>query len=167
MRLEVDPDSRIVAQLSDRLAMQIINSEFSKLKLPDGTRWVWLVFGSEGRHEQTLLTDQDNGLVFSLPAGADLEATRRVFLDAAKQINEDLAVCGYFLCSGGIMAGNPPCCLSVDEWRQEFRNFRTDGDGMIDIKHGAVAIFVDAARFFHAVICNRCKASATPTTCVQ
>lgn len=209
--------TRLVSELSDRLTMQIINSEFSKLKLPDGTRWAWLVFGSEGRHEQTLLTDQDNGLVFSLPAGADLEATRRIFLDAAKRINDALAACGYSLCSGGIMAGNPPCCLSVDEWRQKFRNwiaypepeailnatiffdfrfltgdaslstalhktlaalapesrrfhlllagsalqrtppigffrdFRTDADGMIDLKLGAVAIFVDAARLYSLV----------------
>jgi CBS domain-containing protein len=31
-----------------------------------------------------------------------------------------LADCGFPLCSGGIMAGNPAWCLALDEWRQRF-----------------------------------------------
>jgi CBS domain-containing protein len=35
-------------------------------------------------------------------------------------VNQRLADCGFKLCSGQIMAGNPAWCLSYDEWRQQF-----------------------------------------------
>jgi CBS domain-containing protein len=38
----------------------------------------------------------------------------------AQAINASLAACGAPLCRGGVMAGNPAWCLSVDEWRQRF-----------------------------------------------
>ena len=34
-----------------------------------------------------------------------------------------LDACGFPLCKGGIMAGNPQCCLSLAEWQARFSNW--------------------------------------------
>jgi signal-transduction protein with cAMP-binding, CBS, and nucleotidyltransferase domain len=81
--------------------------------------WCWLALGSEGRHEQTFVTDQDNGLIFSAqPTARKPMPYARLFLPFAQEVNQRLADCGFKLCSGQIMAGNPAWCLSHDEWRQ-------------------------------------------------
>ena len=87
--------------------------------MPKGS-WCWLALGSEGRHEQSLVSDQDNGLVFSATDRHEADALREIFLPFAQDVNRRLADCGFPLCSGGIMAGNPAWCLSLDEWRQRF-----------------------------------------------
>jgi CBS domain-containing protein len=45
---------------------------------------------------------------------------REGFLPFAQAVNKALHHCGFERCRGGIMAGNPDCCLSADEWRQRF-----------------------------------------------
>jgi len=114
--------TRLVSDLSDQLAARIVGSRLAAAELPAGTRWAWLVFGSEGRHEQTLVTDQDNGLVFDCAKG-DCEAVRERLLAVAGEINAILADCGYALCKGGIMAGHPDCCHSLHEWEDKFHRW--------------------------------------------
>ncbi len=41
-------------------------------------------------------------------------------LPLAQQINQSLAQCGFTLCKGNIMAGNPELCLSRSEWARRF-----------------------------------------------
>jgi CBS domain-containing protein len=38
----------------------------------------------------------------------------------ASRINSALAECGFPLCKGEVMAGNPAWCLGVEEWRDRF-----------------------------------------------
>jgi hypothetical protein len=71
-------------------------------------------------HEQTFVSDQDNGLMFSATDRHEADALRELFLPFAQDVNRRLADCGFPLCSGGIMAGNPAWCLSLDEWKQQF-----------------------------------------------
>ena len=40
------------------------------------------------------------------------------WLRFARTVNDALDACGYPLCKGNVMASNPACCLSVDEWRE-------------------------------------------------
>ena len=88
-----------------------------------GVRFCWLAFGSEGRHEQTLSTDQDNGILFTLPEGETADSVRARLLPWAARVNASLAECGFTLCKGNIMASNPECCLSVEEWQERFRRW--------------------------------------------
>lgn len=81
--------------------------------------FTWVAFGSEGRCEQTLVTDQDNGIVFDAP-DSDADAVRAELLPLARRINSALARCGFKLCPGNIMAGNPELCLSRGEWEARF-----------------------------------------------
>lgn len=108
-----------IAALNDLIALQAIDLVEGEFELPY-VPWCWMVFGSEGRLEQTLVTDQDNGIVFEAASAADAEDLRRKFLPFARAVNEALDACGFPLCSGQIMAGNPVWCLSLDEWKQRF-----------------------------------------------
>ena len=78
----------------------------------------WLAFGSQGRAEQTLATDQDNAILFD--DLGDAEARRRNLLPLALAVNRTLDRCGFELCRGNIMASNPQLCLSLAEWKARF-----------------------------------------------
>jgi CBS domain-containing protein len=118
----------ILSSLNDRLTRRVIELECHAAPLPD-VQWCWLALGSEGRMEQTLATDQDNALIYQ-SATADERATLLAF---ARRVNQRLAECGFPLCKGGIMAGNPKWCLSVEEWRATFANWihRSDAPALL------------------------------------
>jgi CBS domain-containing protein len=111
--------TQLISTLNDLLTMRVIELELPKFRLP-GVPMCWIAFGSEGRFEQTLSTDQDNGIIFQPPDAASTESVRERLLPFAQAVNRALDRCGFPLCSGEIMAGNPQCCLSVEEWRSRF-----------------------------------------------
>lgn len=115
----------IISTLNDALTRRILEIEAQRFDL-SGIRWCWLAFGSEGRYEQTISTDQDNGLAFE---GEDShDALRQRLLPFAQAVNSGLDACGFPLCKGNIMAGNPQWCLSLDEWRRQFGHWIADTD---------------------------------------
>jgi CBS domain-containing protein len=109
----------VMSALNDRLARRLIELVKRRHRLP-AAGWCWLSMGSEGRGEQTFVTDQDNGLLFSASDDGEAQALRPLFLAMAQEVNSALAACGFPLCAGGIMAGNERWCLSVQEWQQHF-----------------------------------------------
>ncbi|NJD25392.1 MAG: hypothetical protein FIB06_08280 [Betaproteobacteria bacterium] len=111
--------TRLISAFNDRLATRVVELTVRRHRLP-AVAWCWLAFGSEGRHEQTFVSDQDNGFVFAAVDKREADALRELFVPFARDINQRLAECGFPLCSGDIMAGNPAWCLSVDEWRERF-----------------------------------------------
>lgn len=119
--------SEWIAILNDLIVLTAIDIAEREFELPL-VRWCWLTFGSEGRLEQTLDTDQDNGLIFMPEVegrtedriAQETEALRLRFLPFAQRVNALLDECGFPLCRGGIMAGNPKWCLSLLEWRGQF-----------------------------------------------
>ncbi|MGQ3051504.1 MAG: DUF294 nucleotidyltransferase-like domain-containing protein [Roseateles sp.] len=96
----------------------------------------WLAFGSEGRSEQTLATDQDNGLVF---VSSQPQADRPRWMAFAREVNEALDACGYPLCKGGVMASMPDCCRTPQEWLQAFNEW---------LEHGAPEDLLRASIYF-------------------
>lgn len=113
---------RSLAALSDRVTQRAIELARRHVSLPQ-VEWCWLAFGSEGREEQTLLTDQDNGLVFTARDSHEAAALQACFLPFAQTVNDTLDACGYQRCRGNIMAGNPDCCLSLEEWQERFHGW--------------------------------------------
>ena len=105
--------------LNDLIAMRVIELIEDEFDLP-AVRWCWLLFGSEGRLEQTFTTDQDNGLIFEPGKPEDTASVRAAFLPFAQTVNDALHFCGFERCRGNIMAGNPQWCLSATEWRERF-----------------------------------------------
>ena len=96
--------------------IELIENEFDLPPIP----WCWMLFGSEGRLEQTFSTDQDNGLIFLADSKKETQELRPLFLDFAQAVNKGLDSCGFRLCKGNIMAGNPAWCLSVEEWQEAY-----------------------------------------------
>lgn len=114
-----EPLTRTIAALNDALARRAIDLALQRHRLDD-TEWCWLALGSEGRGEQTLATDQDNALLFSLPEGEDPAPRRERLLAFARDVNADLDALGFPLCTGNVMASNPELCLSIPEWKAKF-----------------------------------------------
>lgn len=113
---------RTLSALNDALTVRAITLVATRHRLPSAA-WCWLAFGSEGRGEQTFVTDQDNGIVFSAADPAEARALRPLLLACAGEVNLALAECGFPLCDGGIMAGQAECCLSQDEWLERFNGW--------------------------------------------
>ncbi len=107
-----------VSTLNDLLTIRIVELTADELELPP-VPMCWIALGSEGRLEQTFSTDQDNGIVFDADE-RDADDVRRAFLPFARAVNERLDACGFPLCRGKVMAGNPRWCLTLDEWRRTF-----------------------------------------------
>ncbi|MCC6879790.1 MAG: CBS domain-containing protein [Rhodocyclaceae bacterium] len=113
-----DQLTHLISTLNDLLTLRIIELTHDEFDLPQ-VRWCWIALGSEGRYEQTLSTDQDNGIIFDAD-GEDAGRIRETLLPFASAVNNKLDACGFPLCKGGIMAGNPEWCLSLEEWRGRF-----------------------------------------------
>ncbi|OHC68946.1 MAG: hypothetical protein A3H93_01700 [Rhodocyclales bacterium RIFCSPLOWO2_02_FULL_63_24] len=111
--------TRVLSRLNDAVAARTLVILALRFRLPPA-RWCWLGLGSEGRLEQTLATDQDNGLVFSASDDGEARQLRELFLPFACAANQALAECGFPLCDGDVMAGNPRWCLSQSEWLENF-----------------------------------------------
>ncbi|HET8539079.1 MAG TPA: DUF294 nucleotidyltransferase-like domain-containing protein [Anaeromyxobacter sp.] len=103
-----------VSRLNDTLVTRILRWAESDLG-PPPTPYAWLVFGSEGRMEQMVLTDQDNALVY----GDDAPGAREYFAALAERAIADLVAAGFPHCPGGYMATrwNGP----LAEWEARFR----------------------------------------------
>jgi len=98
------------------------------------------VMGSEGRGEQLLKTDQDNGLV--LRDGHAVDAA--VIEDSCRRFSEALGTFGYPPCPGGIMVSNPAWRRTASDFVHTVRRWllQPDPESLM-----ALAIFLDA----HAV----------------
>ena len=80
---------QLVAELNDRIVVRVLGLAAGALEAAGEeappVRFCWLSFGSEARREQTLRTDQDNGLVVRGPAGAPRRARGRVLWQARRR----------------------------------------------------------------------------------
>ena len=112
--------TELISHLNDLLTTRLVELVAQRRGL-NLQQACWLSFGSEGRGEQTVATDQDNGLVFVPQDPQQVrEPERAAWLAFAREVNEALDDCGYPLCKGGVMASNPACCLSPLEWIARF-----------------------------------------------
>jgi CBS domain-containing protein len=107
----------LISHLNDLLTARLVNIAAREHQI-QSTAFCWLSFGSEGRSEQTIATDQDNGLVFDSD-----EITEQQALAFAQFVNTALDQCGYPLCKGKIMASNPQWCLPQSQWLEVFRQW--------------------------------------------
>ncbi|RUR36907.1 DUF294 nucleotidyltransferase-like domain-containing protein [Vreelandella populi] len=94
-----------------------------------------MVMGSEGRGEQILKTDQDNGLIL-----AD-DAQWPDVAENMQALTNTLITLGYPPCPGNIMVSNPQWVASVTEWKKSIARWADvrDGDSLMKL-----AIMLDA-----------------------
>lgn len=127
--------TNLISHLNDVLTGRLLEIKAAKHGIDLGSL-CWLALGSEGRSEQTIATDQDNALI--LPDGTT-PAQREPVLAFAREVNEALDASGFPLCKGGVMAGNPACCMTLQEWRERFAHW---------IEHGAPQDLLNASIYF-------------------
>ncbi|QRG70442.1 histidine kinase [Brevibacillus choshinensis] len=81
--------------------------------------FAFLQFGSGGRHEQALISDQDNGLVYQLPDHLDQAQAEKVhsyFHLLGATIVQGLEEAGYPPCQGNVTCVSQRWRGSVEQW---------------------------------------------------
>lgn len=71
--------------------------------------------GSDGREEQTLITDQDNLIVYGDGGG---EAADNYFIEFSTRLVDSLEEAGFMRCTGDIMPTNQTWRGSYSQWRK-------------------------------------------------
>lgn len=104
--------TKLISYLNDLLTDQLIKITLPKYSI-DLNQFCWIALGSEGREEQTIATDQDNGLLLADELD---DAALPQYLAFAREVNEALDACGYPLCKGNVMASNPDYCMRQRDW---------------------------------------------------
>jgi CBS domain-containing protein len=116
---------QLISELNDRMVRRVLGLTAEALEESGDeappVAYCWLSFGSEARREQTLRTDQDNGLVFADAPAAHAERATRYYLRFAEEAVRGLVRIGVPPCPGGIMASNPRWCQPLSVWREYFR----------------------------------------------
>jgi CBS domain-containing protein len=113
---------RAVTAVADAATARLMAFAIAALGEPPAP-FAYLVLGSQGREEQTLLSDQDSALVFSPAPGQDPKAVQAYFLELAGRVGDWLEAAGYPVCKGGMMARNPRWSQSLEGWKEHFNGW--------------------------------------------
>lgn len=107
---------RLLASLTDTMTRKLIEFYEREHGVAPAS-YAWLAFGSQGREDQTLSSDQDNGLLLA----DDLNDRQASWFEGlGAWVCSGLGDCGIPLCPGNIMASNPECRRSVAGWVERF-----------------------------------------------
>lgn len=119
--------NRIITSVSDAVVERLLAMALDELG-PAPRRFAFLTLGSEGREEQTLVTDQDNALLYEDPPAEKAEETAEYFLALGTLVCDWLDRVGYAFCEGGVMARNPRWNLPASVWRTQFVHWIHNAD---------------------------------------
>ncbi len=166
--------NHLTTMVSDAIVKKFIEFAIEQLG-PPPVKFSFVVFGSEGREEQTLRTDQDNAIIYEDPSPGSEKDVGEYFLSMGVKVCTWLNDAGYTFCEGKIMAMNPDYCQSLSVWKQYFSkwvfsatgedllrakiffDFRTGyGDEVIehDLREHLNSIVPDNSRFFQFLARN-------------
>jgi len=129
----------IITALTDEMLRRVMEMAIENLG-PPPVEFAFIVFGSEGRKEQTLKTDQDNAIVFEDVDENDLEFVTRYFLGLGTKVCDWLHEIGQTHCEYDIMAKNPLWCQPLSQWKKYHRKWIESDDPERLLKAG---IFFD------------------------
>jgi CBS domain-containing protein len=111
---------RILTTVSDALTRRLIAIGLRRFG-PPPVPWCWAACGSQGRREQTGVSDQDNCLI--LGDAYDPAEHGAYFTDLATYVCDGLNAAGYVYCPGDMMATNDRWRQPVEVWRGYFRKW--------------------------------------------
>lgn len=110
----------MITSISDAVTRRLVALAQERLG-PAPVPWLWLACGSQGRREQTGVSDQDNCIIIS---DAYDETAHRPWFDAfSKFVSDGLDRAGYVYCPGDMMATNPRWCQPLKVWRGYFEKW--------------------------------------------
>ena len=118
--------TRLITDVADAATRRLLKLAEAKLG-PAPVRYLWLACGSQGRQEQTGVSDQDNCLMLDDAVRAE---DMPYFHALAKFVSDGLDAAGYVYCPGDMMATADRWCQPVARWRDYFRGWIEKPDPM-------------------------------------
>lgn len=120
--------TRLITTFSDAIIDKVITFSLAEAG-PPPCKFVFLTMGSEGREEQTLISDQDNALIFEDLGNIEAVKSAKTYFDHLSQlICTRLDMAGYQFCDGDNMAQNPKWCQPLSVWKQNFTRWIRTGN---------------------------------------
>lgn len=131
--------TRIITTISDTVLQKLIDMAIEEIGEPP-VRFAFISVGSEGRGEQTLVTDQDNAIIFEDVDEDKAKIAHAYFHEFATKVCTWLDEVGYQFCKGEIMAMTPKWCQPITMWKAYFSKWIGDStpEDLMD-----VSIFFD------------------------
>lgn len=105
--------TRLITDIGDATTRRLLTLAEDRLGAAP-VPYLWLACGSQGRQEQTGVSDQDNCLIISDAMKPEDDI---YFKALAKFVSDGLDACGYFYCPGDMMA-------TADRWRKPLAVWR-------------------------------------------
>ncbi|MFZ4857998.1 MAG: DUF294 nucleotidyltransferase-like domain-containing protein [Desulfuromonadaceae bacterium] len=125
----------LTTSLNDAVRKKLIEIAIQEQGSPPAA-FAFMVFGSEGREEQTLHTDQDNAIVYEDVSPEREDSVREYFLTLGRTVCTWLNDAGYVFCKGNNMAMNPELCQPTSVWKKYFGTwvFSATGEDLLRTK---------------------------------
>ncbi|CAN0190592.1 unnamed protein product, partial [Chrysoparadoxa australica] len=111
--------TRLITDIADTATRRLLTLAEGELGAPP-VPYLWAACGSQGRQEQTGVSDQDNVLILHDDFTEDM---RPYFADLARIVTDGLNTCGYVYCPGDMMASKPRWCQPLRVWRKYFNGW--------------------------------------------
>ena len=129
--------TRLITTISDAILDKVIEFSIAELGNPP-CKFAFMIMGSEGREEQTLVSDQDNGIVYEdIENDKEKAYAEEYFGKLAELVCSRLDAAGYKFCTGECMAKNPKWCQSLTNWKKYFHNWIYNGTPE-DLLHSSI-----------------------------
>lgn len=119
--------TRLNTSVSDAITQRVISLAIETTGNAP-CKFAFMALGSEGRMEQTLLTDQDNAIIFENVKAEKIQEVQNYFQKLAKSINKSLDFIGYNYCKGEVMAQNPKWTQPFVVWEKYFSSWIDNSD---------------------------------------
>ena len=118
--------TRLITDVADTVTRRLLALAEARFG-PPPVPYLWLACGSQGRQEQTGVSDQDNCLFLDDAATPE---DRAYFLELARFVCDGLNASGYVYCPGEMMAMTPKWCQPMRVWRDYFSGWISRPDPM-------------------------------------
>ncbi|MFC4778598.1 DUF294 nucleotidyltransferase-like domain-containing protein [Paenibacillus sp. GCM10023252] len=137
-RMEALLGSRPVEQFNEQLneahdaiikrTIRLAEAEMARLgKGSPPVPYAYVLFGSGGRLEQTLSSDQDSGLIYDdSESSVQAEDIKTYYYELSELIVQYLQIVGYPPCEGNVLSSNPEWCMSVTDWTTKLDSWFDD-----------------------------------------
>ena len=126
--------TQIITSIFDEIVCKLIKMAIVDLGEPPA-KFSFVALGSAGRKEQTLISDQDNAIIFENIDDAKIKDVKLYFDKLANKVCDGLNICGYEYCPGLAMANNPKWTQSLNCWEEYFHSWiaQSSQQDLIDI----------------------------------
>jgi PAS domain S-box-containing protein len=122
--INVEYITHITSSFSDAVIKRIIELCINQIGSPP-VKFSFICLGSEGRKEETLLTDQDNAIIYDDIPPEKEGIVNEYFIHLGEKVCNSLNDIGYSFCMGKVMAKNQLWCQPISVWEKYFANWIT------------------------------------------